>query len=74
MYGIRTTGGCGYYRHGNRYTKLLSPYSYWYNNGCLLPDLITVFVAVDKADVGNGCLKVLFVGVAVGGCGYGRGH
>ena len=40
--------------------------SYWYNNGCLLPDLITVFVAVDKADIGNGCLKVLFVGVAVG--------
>ena len=33
-------------------------YSYWYDNGCLLPDLLTVFIAVDKADVGNGCLKV----------------
>ena len=33
--------------------------SYWYNNGCLLPDMLTVFVAIDKADAENGCLKVV---------------
>ncbi len=32
--------------------------SYWYNNGFLLPDLATVFIAIDKADSSNGCLKV----------------
>ena len=33
--------------------------SYWYNNTCLFPDMGTVFIAIDKTDVGNGCLKVL---------------
>ncbi len=31
---------------------------YWYNNGCLFPDMGTVFVAMDKCDTDNGCLKV----------------
>ncbi|XP_003385392.2 PREDICTED: uncharacterized protein LOC100635181 [Amphimedon queenslandica] len=34
-------------------------YGYWYSNTCLFPDMGTVFIAIDKADVGNGCLKVL---------------
>lgn len=32
--------------------------SYWYQNTCLFPDLASVFIAIDKADVENGCLKV----------------
>ena len=31
-------------------------YGYWYKNGCLKPDLNTVWVAIDKADKTNGCL------------------
>ncbi|XP_011406309.2 PREDICTED: uncharacterized protein LOC100641267 [Amphimedon queenslandica] len=34
-------------------------YGYWYNNGCLFPDMGTVFIAIDKTDVANGCLKIL---------------
>lgn len=30
---------------------------YWYNNGCLFPDMGTVFIAIDKCDRENGCLK-----------------
>ena len=33
-------------------------FSYWYKNGCLFPDMGTVFIAVDKCDQENGCLKV----------------
>ena len=36
----------------------LSQYRYWYNNGCLFPDMGTVFIAIDKCDQENGCLKV----------------
>ena len=32
---------------------------YWYKNGCLYPDMGTAFIAIDKCDVENGCLKVL---------------
>jgi ectoine hydroxylase-related dioxygenase (phytanoyl-CoA dioxygenase family) len=34
-------------------------YGYWYDNTCLFPDMATVFIAIDKTDVGNGCLKIL---------------
>ncbi|XP_048772375.2 L-proline trans-4-hydroxylase-like isoform X1 [Ostrea edulis] len=34
-------------------------YGYWYNNGCLFPDMMTVFLALDKCEKANGCLKVL---------------
>ncbi|XP_072014594.1 L-proline trans-4-hydroxylase-like isoform X2 [Amphiura filiformis] len=34
-------------------------YGYWYQNGCLFPDMMSVFVAIDKCDIGNGCLQVL---------------
>ena len=44
---------------------LLLPFSfidvlhrYWYDNGCLFPDMGTVFIAIDKCDRENGCLKV----------------
>ena len=31
---------------------------YWYNYGILYPDMGTVFIAIDKTDQDNGCLKV----------------
>ena len=34
-------------------------YGYWYQNGNLFPDLVTIFIAVDKADQTNGCLQIL---------------
>lgn len=34
-------------------------YGYWYHNGFLSPDMMTVFVAVDQCCKENGCLQVL---------------
>ncbi|XP_022321248.2 L-proline trans-4-hydroxylase-like [Crassostrea virginica] len=34
-------------------------YGYWYQNGCLFPDMLTVFITVDKTDKSNGCLQLL---------------
>ena len=34
-------------------------YGYWYNFGCLFPDMGSCMVAVDKATTENGCLQVL---------------
>lgn len=34
-------------------------YGYWYNNGCLFPDLASCMIAVDRATKQNGCLQVL---------------
>jgi ectoine hydroxylase len=34
-------------------------YGYWYNNGCLFPDLLSVAIAIDRATRENGCLEVL---------------
>ncbi len=34
-------------------------YGYWYQNGVLFPDLVSVFIAVDKATKKNGCLQVI---------------
>lgn len=34
-------------------------YGYWYNNGCLAPDLASCLIAVDPATRANGCLQVL---------------
>ncbi|XP_033730971.1 L-proline trans-4-hydroxylase-like [Pecten maximus] len=34
-------------------------YGYWYHNSCLFPDMMTVFVAIDKCTRSNGCLEVL---------------
>lgn len=34
-------------------------YGYWYKNGCLRPDLITVFIALDPCVKENGCLQVV---------------
>ena len=34
-------------------------YGYWYNNGCLYPDMASCMIALDRADRGNGCLQVI---------------
>lgn len=34
-------------------------YGYWYQNGLLFPDLVSVMIAVDDATEENGCLQVL---------------
>jgi len=34
-------------------------YGYWYNNGCLFPDMASCMIAVDRATRSNGCLQVL---------------
>lgn len=34
-------------------------YGYWYQNGCLLPDMGSAFIAVDSNTRANGCLQVL---------------
>jgi hypothetical protein len=34
-------------------------YGYWYQNGVLTPDLVSVFVAVDPCTKENGCLQVV---------------
>jgi ectoine hydroxylase-related dioxygenase (phytanoyl-CoA dioxygenase family) len=34
-------------------------YAYWYDMGCLYPDMATVLIAVDPASRKNGCLKML---------------
>ncbi|XP_069120788.1 L-proline trans-4-hydroxylase-like [Argopecten irradians] len=34
-------------------------YGYWYKNTCLFPDMLTVFVAIDKCSKSNGCLQIL---------------
>jgi len=34
-------------------------YGYWYDNGCLFPDLLSVAVALSPMSAANGCLKLL---------------
>lgn len=34
-------------------------YGYWYNNGCLYPQMLSCLIAVDRATRSNGCLQVL---------------
>lgn len=34
-------------------------YGYWYQNGCLYPDMASCLIAVDRATRENGCLQVL---------------
>lgn len=34
-------------------------YGYWYQNGCLFPDMASLFIALDPATRENGCLQVI---------------
>jgi ectoine hydroxylase-related dioxygenase (phytanoyl-CoA dioxygenase family) len=47
-------------------------YGYWYNNGCLYPDLLSVAIAVDRATRENGCLQVIRGSHRLGRLDHGR--
>lgn len=47
-------------------------YGYWYNNGCLFPDLASVFIAIDPSRRENGCLEVLRGSHRLGRLDHGR--
>ena len=32
-------------------------YGYWYYNGCLRPDMLSMMIALDRSDQNNGCLQ-----------------
>ena len=34
-------------------------YPYWYDEGCLWPDMLTITIAVDPCDEDNGCMKLV---------------
>ncbi len=34
-------------------------YAYWYRDGCLTPDMLTITVAVDPAREDNGCMQII---------------
>jgi ectoine hydroxylase-related dioxygenase (phytanoyl-CoA dioxygenase family) len=34
-------------------------FGYWYNYGCLAPEMMSIYIALDKATRENGCLQVL---------------
>ncbi len=34
-------------------------YYYWYGMGCLYPDMATCFIAAERSELSNGCLRVL---------------
>ncbi len=34
-------------------------YGYWYYNGCLRPNMLSMMIALDRSDRDNGCLKVV---------------
>ena len=47
-------------------------YGYWYNNGCLFPDMASCMIAVDKATQENGCLQVLRASHKLGRIDHGK--
>ncbi len=47
-------------------------YGYWYHNGCLLPDLASCMIAIDRATQENGCLQVLRGSQAIGRIDHGK--
>ncbi len=47
-------------------------YGYWYNDGCLYPNMISCMVALDPSTRENGCLKVLVGSHRLGRCDHGR--
>jgi ectoine hydroxylase len=47
-------------------------YGYWYQNGCLLPDMASCMVALDPATRENGCLQLLRGSQRLGRLEHGR--
>ena len=47
-------------------------YGYWYNNGCLFPDMASCMIAVDRATRENGCLQVIVGSHRIGRVDHGK--
>ena len=47
-------------------------YGYWYQNGCLFPDMASIFIAVDPNTKENGCLQLLKGSHRIGRVDHGR--
>src|SRR5438874_708135 len=47
-------------------------YGYWYQNGCLFPDMASAFIAVDPNTRANGCMQVLKGSHRMGRIDHGR--
>lgn len=47
-------------------------YGYWYVNGCLFPDMASVFIAIDPCTRENGCMQVLRGSHKIGRVEHGR--
>lgn len=47
-------------------------YGYWYQNGCLFPDMLSIAVALDHATTENGCMKVMTGSHKLGRIEHGR--
>jgi ectoine hydroxylase-related dioxygenase (phytanoyl-CoA dioxygenase family) len=47
-------------------------YGYWYENGCLFPDMASIMIAVDPNTKANGCLQVLRGSHKLGRINHGR--
>jgi len=47
-------------------------YGYWYKNGCLFPDMLTVAIAMNAATRENGCLEVVRGSHAMGRIEHGK--
>lgn len=47
-------------------------YGYWYQNGCLFPDMASLFIAIDPCTRENGCLQVLVGSHRMGRIEHGR--
>lgn len=47
-------------------------YGYWYENNCLYPDMISVFIALDPATKANGCMQLLKGSHKLGRIDHGR--
>jgi ectoine hydroxylase-related dioxygenase (phytanoyl-CoA dioxygenase family) len=41
-------------------------FGYWYNNGCLAPEMMSIYISLDKATKANGCLQILKGSQALG--------
>jgi ectoine hydroxylase len=47
-------------------------YGYWYQNGCLFPEMASLFIAIDACTRANGCLQVLVGSHRMGRIEHGR--
>ncbi len=57
--------------HGGRW-EWHQDYGYWYQNGCLFPDMLSVGIAVDPQTRANGCMQMLKGSQLMGRIEHGR--